>query len=78
MLFSIGGGFRMAHRRKMTDLLTFVTCYITRASAFVTGATFNAALGALGQRGLRFVWTGKTFTVVLISTFRLSRTCLLD
>lgn len=64
MLFSIGGGVRTAHRRKMTELVTFVTCYVTRASAFVTGVTFNAASGALGRGGLPFLWTAKTFIAV--------------
>ena len=64
MLFSIGGGLRTAHGRKMVDPVTFVTCDVTRASAFVTGVTFNAAAGALGRGGLRFLWT--------------SRICLLD
>ena len=68
MLFLIGGGFRTAHGRKMADHVTFVTWYVKRASAFVTGVTFNAASGALGRGGLRFLWTGKTFIVVLIST----------
>ena len=61
MLFSICGGFRTEHRRKMADLVRFGTCYVTRALAFVTGVTFKAASEALGQGGLPFLWTGKNF-----------------